>query len=78
MAKEAIKKYLKSEEFTKGIAAYNIACCYAILENENKCEEWLKIAKETGRLLSKERASNDRDLKKYAKEDWFKQIWGLE
>lgn len=75
LASEAIKKYLKAEGFTKGTAAYNIACCYAIRDEYEKCEEWLKTAKETERLLSWKQASNDRDLKKYANEVWFKQIW---
>ncbi|MBN2456418.1 MAG: hypothetical protein JXB29_07800 [Sedimentisphaerales bacterium] len=78
LASEAIEQYLKAEEFTKGIAAYNIACCYAILDNEDECEKWLNTAKETERLLSWKRASEDKDLKKYAVRQWFKNLWGLE
>lgn len=78
LASEAIEQYLKAEAFTKGIAAYNIACCYAILGDEDECEKWLNTAKETRRLLSWERASKDEDLKKYAVRKWFRLIWGLE
>ncbi len=76
LANEAIKNYLKAEGFTEGTAAYNIACCYAILDEPEKCKEWLNTAKRTDKLISLERAKTDRDLKKYAKEGWFKQIWG--
>jgi hypothetical protein len=75
LAADAIEKYLKAEEFTEGIAAFNIACCYAILDDWKKCKEWLETAKRTGRLLSWERASKDRDLKKYDRETWFGEIW---
>jgi tetratricopeptide (TPR) repeat protein len=75
LANEAIKKYLKAEEFTEGTAAYNIACCHAILDDSDKCKEWLETAKRTSKLLSLEQAKTDRDLKKYAKEVWFLKIW---
>ena len=52
MAKEAIDKYSKAEKFTEGTAAYNIACCYAILNERENCKKWLETAKRTGRLLS--------------------------
>lgn len=72
---QAIEKYLKAESYTEGVAAYNIACCYAMLNKEEECRSWMEIGNKTGRLLSWKLTSTDAHLKKYAGEDWFIKIW---
>jgi hypothetical protein len=76
LLKEAVEKYERAESFTRGIAAYNLASIYAIMENEEVCRDWLTIAKDAGRLLPLERIYADLDLKKYSDRSWFKELVG--
>jgi len=68
---EAAEKYKKAENFTRGIAAYNLASIYSLLDRENECKEWLKVAKETGRMLPKAKFVQDYDFEKMWDKEWF-------
>jgi len=68
---EAAEKYKKAEDFTRGIAAYNLASIYSLLNKEEECKKWLEIAKETGRILPKEKFEKDEDFKNMREKRWF-------
>jgi hypothetical protein len=62
--------------YTRGIAAYNLACIYGnnLLNDEEECKKWLKVGEETGRLLTQERAMKEKDFGDFRNKDSFKQI----
>lgn len=74
LLKEATEKYKKAEEFTKGIAAYNLASIYALLNDEEECKKWLQICQQTGTLPTRKHAEGDKDLESVRDKEWFKQI----
>ena len=74
LLKKAAEKYKKAEEFTKGIAAYNLASIYALLNDEAECKKWLQICQQTGTLPTRKHAEGDKDLESVRDKEWFKQI----
>ncbi|MHC4458327.1 MAG: tetratricopeptide repeat protein [Planctomycetota bacterium] len=74
LLKQAEEKCLKAESIKTGGGAYNLACVYALLGNEDKCQEWLKIREKEGTLPSREHAMADDDLKSIREKDWFKKL----
>lgn len=71
---EAAEKYKKAENFTRGIAAYNLSSIYALLNKKEECKEWLETAKETGRMLPKAKFKCDDAFENMRGEEWFKQF----
>ena len=76
---EAREKCLKTESIKPGEGAYNLACVHALLGEEKECQKWLKIVEQggtlTNRLITREKAMADPDLKSVRDKAWFKQIW---
>jgi len=71
---QAEEKCLKAESLKTGTGAYNLACLYARRDNEDKCQEWLKVTEKAGTLPTREHAMADDDLKSVRDKDWFKQL----
>ena len=71
---EAAEKYKKAEKFTKGIAAFNLGCIYALLDDKNECRKWLELGSEQGVLPTRERAEKDPDLSSVRDENWFQEL----
>lgn len=75
LLEDAAEKYKRAETYTKGIAAYNLASIYALLNKEDECHQWFIVLKETGRLPNQERVKSDPDFKSIIEKDWFVQLW---
>ncbi len=74
LLKQAEEKCLKAESIKTGEGAYNLACVYALRDNEDKCQEWLKVGEKAGTLGTREHAMADDDLKSIRDKDWFKKL----
>ncbi|MGA2091994.1 MAG: tetratricopeptide repeat protein [Sedimentisphaerales bacterium] len=74
LLKEASVIFIKSEEIQKGSSAYNLACVWAILGDENQCSKWLKVGQEQKTLPTRKDAFADPDLKSMRDKEWFKNI----
>ena len=74
LLKQAEEKCLKAESIKTGKGAYNLACVYVLLGNEDKCKEWLKVREKVGTLPTRECAMADEDLKSVRDKDWFKKL----
>lgn len=71
---EAKEKLQKAESFRPGSSAYNLACLYAVLGDENECERWLKTGELARTLVTREHAMSDLDLQSVRDKEWFKRI----
>lgn len=73
LLEKAAEKFKKAEAYTRGIAAYNLACIYGnnLLNDEEECKKWLKVGEETGRLLTQERAMKEEDFGDFRNKEWF-------
>lgn len=71
---EAKEKLQKAESFRPGSSAYNLACLYAVLGDENECERWLKTGESARTLVTREHAMSDLDLQSMHEKKWFKEI----
>jgi tetratricopeptide (TPR) repeat protein len=74
LLQQAETVFLKSEEIKKGHSAYNLACIYALLGDEEKCRQWLKLAESNDSLTSYKTATEDEDLASVRDNDWFKKL----
>jgi tetratricopeptide (TPR) repeat protein len=74
LLKEAISAFMKVEKLKPGAAAYNLACAWCLLGNEDNCHMWLKIGEEEKTLPERQHAIEDPDLKAVRDNEWFKNI----
>jgi tetratricopeptide (TPR) repeat protein len=74
LLKQAESVFLKSDTIKKGYSAYNLACVYALLDEEEKGRQWLKVGKEAKTLPPREYAMKDPDFASMRDKDWFKAI----
>jgi tetratricopeptide (TPR) repeat protein len=73
-SKKAIAMFMKVEELKKGAAAYNLACVWCVLGNEDECSRWLKIGEEEKMLPNRQYAIEDPDLEAFRDKEWFRRI----
>ncbi len=71
---QAEEKLKKADSLKAGSSAYNLACLYAVLDDEENCEKWLKIGEEVDNLPRRGLAISDADLKSVCGKEWFKKI----
>ena len=69
---EALQKFGRAELINSGSACYQIACCHALLGNEDKCSMFLEKARTTETLPNKALLEADDDLDKLRQKSWFK------
>ena len=74
LLKQAEEKCLKAESIKTSEGAYNLACVYALRDNEDKCKEWLKVGEKAGTLEHRRYAIADDDFKSVRDKDWFKKL----
>ncbi|MBM4102781.1 MAG: hypothetical protein FJ263_01855 [Planctomycetes bacterium] len=72
--RQAETMLLKSEAIKKGHSAYGLACVQALLGDEEKCKQWLKVGEEAKTLPSREHVIKDEDFASMQDKDWFKAI----
>jgi hypothetical protein len=65
---------MKAEKLKRGSAAYNLACIWCILKDENQCRIWLKVGEEEKTLPERQAAIADPDLKAIRDKEWFGRI----
>jgi tetratricopeptide (TPR) repeat protein len=63
---------LDSEKLSKGNAAYNLACIFALTLKEEECQNWLRLAKESNKLPERRYLETDSDLDSFRNRDWFR------
>lgn len=71
---EALVKFQMAEELIFGSASYNLACIYAIREDEEACKQALEDARDNGSLPSENEVLNDPDLSNVKETKWFKEF----
>lgn len=71
LLQKAIEKYKRAESFTRGVAAFNIACAYALLGDDEQCKDWLYLARDIGRISSRKRVEVEEDLESMYKKEWW-------
>ncbi|MBD3177341.1 MAG: hypothetical protein GF320_19380 [Armatimonadia bacterium] len=62
LLREALEGFQKVEALAPGHGAYNTACAYALLGEEERAMEWLKRAKDAGLTPDASSVSADPDL----------------
>lgn len=72
--KQAEAKLLEAESIKPCSSSYNLACLYALNDNEDKCREWFEKGEEKGTLPTRQVAEEDDDLNNVKDKDWFKRI----
>jgi tetratricopeptide (TPR) repeat protein len=71
---EAQEILLKAEAIKKGSGSYNLACVFALRDDEPNCRKWLEAGQEAGILPKREHAMKDEDIKGMREKDWFGKI----
>ncbi len=71
---EAQEIQLKAEAIKKGSGSYNLACVFALRDDEPNCRKWLEAGQEAGTLPKRGHAMKDEDLKDMREKDWFGKI----
>lgn len=71
---EIIRILKIADAIDEGKSAYNIACVYSILKNENQCRNWLFKSKALRTLTPKEHIMNDKDFDNMRDKEWFKEF----
>jgi tetratricopeptide (TPR) repeat protein len=71
LLKGAIAMLMKAEKLKRGSAAYNLACAWCILGDQDQCSRWLKVGEEEKTLPKRQVAIEDPDLKAIRDKEWF-------
>ena len=71
---KAINLFEKSESILVGSSAYNLACLFALTSQEEKCQNWLMISKDTNNLPNREYLEGDSDLDSIRNTKWFQKF----
>lgn len=64
----------KANNIQKGSAAYNLACIYALRNDEPACQQALQQAREFGSLPNLDNIQGDPDMDKVKQAEWFKEF----
>jgi len=75
--KQSLQKFNEAEEFKEGIAAYMIACKYAVLNNTKKSLFWLEKGLKLDPIPSRKHTLADSDIDNIKDIDDFKRIINL-
>ncbi|MCX7089806.1 MAG: hypothetical protein NTV00_17350 [Methylococcales bacterium] len=67
----AKEHFERAEKIHKGTAVYNLACIYALMENDDACLAALLDAVKYGCLPSQQEVLSDPDLEKIKEKGWF-------
>jgi tetratricopeptide (TPR) repeat protein len=67
----AKEHFERAESIHKGTAVYNLACIYALMENDDACQAALLDAVKHGNLPSEQEVLQDPDLDKVKTKSWF-------
>ncbi len=67
----AKEHFERAERIHKGTAVYNLACIYALMENDDACLAALLDAVKHGNLPSEQEVLHDPDLDKVKTKGWF-------
>lgn len=71
---EATQMFLQAESLSAGSGTYNLACCAALLGDEENCRKWLESALEAGVLPDYDHVAKDQDLTAVSHFDWFREF----
>ena len=72
--REAGEKLAEAEKTQPGIAAYNLACITARLNDPEKAHHWLRVSADTGTLPNAEHLRTDSDLASLRDTPWFEEF----
>lgn len=79
---KAKESFEKAEKIQQGSASYNLACMYALLNQNDACLKALENAREHGLVPEEQNIINDDDLKNIKQLPWFaeyiKSLTGVE
>jgi len=66
--------WVKAEAIKDGSGSYDLACIFALRDDEPNCRKWLETGQEAGTLPTRGHAMKDEDLKNMREKDWFGEI----
>jgi NAD-dependent SIR2 family protein deacetylase len=67
----AKEKALNAEKIMRGAGAYNLACIFALQNQEDECQQWLNTAWQANNLPDCNHLANDSDLDSVRGRSWF-------
>jgi tetratricopeptide (TPR) repeat protein len=70
----ALADYLSSEQYTKGLSSYNIACAYSILGKPDEAFRWLTSCQQSEYKQSRSMMESDPDFENIRKDSRWKAI----
>jgi tetratricopeptide (TPR) repeat protein len=65
---------LEAEELMEGSGSYDLACTYALANEEDECRTWLLKSRDIGNLPDRKRLEEDTDLDSVRDKEWFIQF----
>ncbi len=72
---EAEEKFLEAEKHHRAIGSYNLACIYSLRGDQERCREYLELARANHTLPSRAHMESDPDLGGARSLDWFHGLW---
>jgi len=67
-----LEKAVEAHRVEPGAGAYNAACAYALLGEQEECRKWLATAREFDALPSVDHIRSDPDLESVRDREWFR------
>jgi len=71
---QAKDSLLEAEAIVEGSSSYNLACVFALGNEEDDCRKWLLKSRDAGNLPNREHLEEDIDLDSVREKEWFKEF----